>query len=108
MKRIVLVSIIALTIACHKKTTPALAQSDNELRNLKYIPAKVVLQTGLDGCGYLLALDDGKMLEAINLSDTLKKNDLKLWIKYHPEKNAMSVCMSGMVVRIDDVKPRSK
>ena len=87
IKNIFFVTLIIVCISCHRKTTSALMQTNDELRNLKYIPAKVVLQTELDGCGYLLALEDGKMLDAINLNDTLKRNDLKIWVKYHLEKN---------------------
>lgn len=104
----VLMVIVLLFTSCHKKTSVIIIQTDDDLRSQNYVPAKVVLQTEIAGCGYLLALEDGKMLQPLNLNDTLKSNDLKLWIKYHPEKNAMSVCMMGAIVRIDDVKPRNK
>ena len=96
--------IVLLFVSCHKKVTSAITQTDVELRSLNYVPAKVVLQTELAGCGYMLALEDGKMLEPLNLADTLKQNNLRLWIKYHIEKNAMSVCMMGTIVKVDDVK----
>lgn len=104
MKKLFFLSLIMLALSCHKKTTSTGVITDDELRNQKYVPAKVVLQTELAGCGYLLALEDGKMLEPTNLNDTLKQNNLRLWIKYHVEKNAMSVCMVGTIVKVEDVK----
>lgn len=104
IKNILLVVLIVLMISCHKKTTTAIMQTDDELRTLNYIPAKVVLQTEMDGCGYLLALEDGTLLEPVNLNDTLKQNTLRLWVKYHTEKKGMSVCMMGTMIRIDDAK----
>src|SRR5438105_11886933 len=101
MKKIVLFLFIVFAISCHKKTSMAVIQTDEELRNLNYVPAKIILQTELAGCGYMLALEDGKMLEPLNLNDTLKQNNLKIWVKYHIEKNAMSVCMMGTIVRVD-------
>ena len=100
----ILIAIVLLSISCHKKTSTVIIQTDEELRNLNYIPAKVVLQTELASCGYMLALEDGKMLEPLNLNDTLKQNNLRLWIKYHVEKNAMSVCMMGTIVKVEDAK----
>ena len=107
-KRLLLFGIILFLFSCHKKTTPALVINHEEWQSLNYSHAKVILQTELAGCGYMLALDDGKMLEPLNLNDTLKRNDLKIWVKYHVDKNAMSVCMMGTIVKIEDVKPARK
>jgi len=104
MNRILFLLVLTVLFSCHKKTTPAVIITDDELRTLNYIPAKVVLQTELAGCGYLLALEDGRMLEPTNLSDTLKQDQLRLWVKYHAKKNAMSVCMMGTPIIVDDVK----
>ncbi len=106
MKKYLILIFILFIVSCNKKTAITIAENDFSKQN--YIPAKVVLQTELAGCGYMLALEDGSMLQPINLNDTLKQNDLKLWIKYRHEKNAMSVCMMGVVVKIDEVKLRSK
>ena len=103
-KNTLFVLLIILAVSCHKKITSSILQTDDELRSLNYIPAKVVLQTEMDGCGYLIALEDGTLLEPINLNDTLKQNSLKIWVKYHTEKKGMSVCMMGKMVRIDDAK----
>ena len=78
--------------------------NDDEMRRQNFIAVKVVLQTELAGCNYLLAQENGKMLEPLNLADSLKQNDLHLWIKYHAEKNAVSVCMMGTIITLDEVK----
>ena len=99
-----LIVLLCSLIACHKKATVPVILTQEELRMQKFVPAKVVLQSELAGCTYLLALEDGKMLEPVNLHDTLKQNNLRLWVKYQVEKSAMSVCMVGKMVRIDTVK----
>ena len=104
MRSLALLILITLILSCHRKTTSAVVITDDELRALNYIPAKVVLQTELDGCGFMLALEDGKMLEPTNLNDSLKQDRLRLWVKYHTKKNAMSVCMMGTPIVIDDAK----
>ncbi len=104
MKNLALFILIAFALSCHKKAQSTVVITDEELRASNYIPAKVVLQTELDGCGFMLALEDGKMLEPANLNDTLKQDRLRLWVKYHTKKNAMSVCMMGIPIVIDDVK----
>jgi hypothetical protein len=65
--------------------------------------------TGLDGCGMLIELENGSLLEPTNLSDF--QNDVnitdnqKVWVKYH-EISAGSICMVGKVVVIDELQNR--
>lgn len=95
---------MTLALSCHKKTTPVAVITDSELQALNYIPAKVTSQSGLAGCGFMLILEDGQMLEPVNLNDTLKQDQLRLWVKYQVEKKGMSVCMMGTMVRVQDAK----
>ena len=104
IEHLLLLLLITLTFSCHKKTVSAVTKTENEMQALNYVSAKVVLQTELAGCGYMLALSDGKMLQPLNLNDTLKHDGLKLWVNYQIEKNAMSVCMMGQPVKINDAK----
>lgn len=70
--------------------------------------AKVVDKTGFDGCGKLLKLADGELLEPNNLVDfeelNLKDGD-KVWINYHDDPSP-SICMMGKTVKIDCLSKR--
>lgn len=64
---------------------------------------KLVDYTGLDGCGWLIELDNGKRLEPTNLSDfTIDRQDnQKVWISYQAAPSMGSICMVGEMVLID-------
>lgn len=57
---------------------------------------------GLDGCGYVIELDNGKRLEPVNMKDfsITPENGKKIWVKYHKTSGG-SVCMVGEIVKID-------
>lgn len=73
----------------------------------------MVVYTELDGCNYLLQLEHDpngadvmKRLEPTNLKEEFKKDQLLVWIKYAPKKGAMSTCMAGPIVEIQDIQLR--
>ena len=57
---------------------------------------------GLDGCSFLLQVNDTLKLEPVELADSLKQDGLNLHIKYQKVKDYMSICMAGMPVRITE------
>ena len=65
-----------------------------------------VISYELDGCTYMLQLDNEQKLEPANLAAEFKKDKLAVWIKYSPKKNAASVCMAGQIVEISDIQLR--
>ena len=71
--------------------------------------AKLHDYTGLDGCGMLIDLDNGEVLEPINLSDfqteVTIQDGQKVWVKYH-ETSGGSFCMVGKIVTIDEIENR--
>lgn len=64
-----------------------------------FVKVKVRNMMGLDGCGFLLILDNGEKLEPTNLDKQFMQNGTMLWIKYKPTGNA-SICMAGKVVTL--------
>ena len=59
--------------------------------------------TGLDGCSWVLVLDNGKKLEPTNLQkfDNIKLLDGKqVLVEYKNIHNAASICMVGTIVEI--------
>lgn len=69
--------------------------------------ATIVDYTGLDGCGLVIQLQNGTVLEPVNLNDfNLTPTDgMKVWVKYH-EIAGGSICMVGQIVEIDCLAKR--
>ena len=65
--------------------------------------AKIVNMTGLDGCSWMIKLNNGTKLEPTNLNDFniyLQENQ-KIWVVYHTAAQIASICMHGEIVTID-------
>lgn len=60
----------------------------------------------VDGCGFMIFLEDGKKLNPDNLQEQFQREGLKVWVKYGIRKNAMSICMAGDNVIITAIEPR--
>lgn len=88
MKTLYFTAIILLLSAC---------TSDKECVNVK-----LKNLTGLDGCGWVLVLNDGSKLEPINLSEfeSSPTENQKACITY-TELQSGSFCMVGKVVEIN-------
>lgn len=116
MKKIFLFSLFIINYSffisschCKKKTTssqnPTSAEQKKDFEQEGYIKA-IVINYEVDGCHFLLRLEDGKKLEPSSLTDDFKKDQLAVWIKYTPKKNAASVCMAGQIVDLTDIQLR--
>jgi len=87
---------------CHKNCcSRTTKESKRNYEKEGYVLATVI-KIDLDGCNYLLKLNSDKKLEATNLSDELKKEHSKVWIKYVPDSAAMSICMAGELVKLTE------
>lgn len=107
MIRLINIFFLIVFAGCHCKTVPSKPETSNEpdYRSLKYSAATVKDYKDLDGCTWLLELENGEKLQPMNLSDILHTNNLKVWIKYSVT-NEMTVCMAGKTVKLSDVKIR--
>jgi hypothetical protein len=63
----------------------------------------------IDGCTWVIELQNGEELEALNISDFAIEviKDKKIWVTYH-KKDAMSVCMVGETVEIECITQRNR
>ena len=106
--------ILWVVFACHNKMAPVKEvpqQPDLTPRidyaKENYTMATVVNMTGLDGCGYLLKLEDGKKLEPDKpLEETFRVDGLPVWVKFQMTKGMASICMAGQIVRISHIEKR--
>lgn len=58
--------------------------------------------TGLDGCGWVIEVDEGDVLEPMNLGEFIDNpaSDMRLLIEYTEESGYASICMVGPIVRL--------
>lgn len=91
-----------------KSTMPSPVDFEKE----GYVKATVV-DSELSACPYLLQLEpvlNGPevliRLEPTNLKEEFKKDQLPVWIKYVPQKGAVSTCMAGTIVELSDIQIR--
>lgn len=91
MKNILFISCLVFAFSCSKES----GCNNTEhviLRNL----------TGLDGCGWVLQLDDGSKLEPQNLNDfEIEYVEGKSLHVSYTEIDGASICMVGQIVKIN-------
>lgn len=88
------------------KSNSDVVNSKNVLTN--YLEVKVVDARGLAGCGFLLEDKNSVRYQPVNLADSLTLDGKKIFILFVDEKNKMTTCMGGRLIRITDVKVLKK
>ena len=99
-QKILLLSLVVLTLAIYS------CKKESECENSH--SAKLVNMTGLDGCSWMIELNNGTKLEPTNLNDfniNLQENQ-KIWVVYHTAAQMASICMHGEIVTIDCISER--
>ena len=65
--------------------------------------------SGLDGCGWVIELSSGILLEPINLDDFQGEYSMEdgapIWINYE-NYNSASICMIGQTVQVIAIRNR--
>ena len=99
-QKLLVLGLIVVTIAIHS------CNKESECENSH--SAKLVDMTGLDGCSWMIELNNGTRLEPTNLNDfniNLQENQ-KIWVVYHTAAQMASICMHGEIVTIDCISVR--
>lgn len=65
----------------------------------------IVRDYQLDGCRFMIFLDETRKLEPDALPEEMKRDSLPVWVKYQSDPR-MSICMAGETVKIIDIKKR--
>lgn len=73
---------------------------------LKYERA-VIRYWELDGCRYLLELENGSKLNPGTLPAAFEKDNLEVWVKYK-KVDRVNICMSGTTVDITEIYKREE
>ncbi len=64
----------------------------------------VVDETGLDGCGLMIRLDNGEMLEPAIMPDFRLRPGMRVRLAYTELTDVATICMAGKVVQIDCIE----
>ena len=97
MKITLLAFVLLLVLSCRNEDDTFLCDEKAILRNF----------TGLDGCSYVLVLDDEKVLEIGDLEfepDFQFRDGLRVSVTYE-ELSSASICMVGSIVRVLCIDP---
>ena len=97
MKITLLVFALSLFLSCRNEDDALLCNEKATLRDF----------TGVDGCSYVLVLDDEKILEIEDLEfepDFQFRDGLRVSVTY-VEVSSVSICMVGQVVRVLCIDP---
>ena len=97
MKITLLPFALLLVLSCRNEDDILLCDEKATLRDF----------TGLDGCSYVLVLDDEKVLEIGDLEvepDFQFRDGLRVSVSYE-ELNSASICMVGSIVRVLCIDP---
>jgi hypothetical protein len=89
---------------CSSKNSPPLQQLDLS----KYTEMNVVDARSLDGCSFLLEDNSAVRYQPVNLPDSVAVDGKKIFVLFVDEKNKMTTCMGGRLIRITDVKVLKK
>lgn len=68
--------------------------------------AATVVSYAVDGCTWMLELEDGKKLQPAELKPEYQKDQLKVWIAYEIKKGGIGICMAGEMVNITHIELR--
>lgn len=83
---------LLVVLSCNNKDNPLLCDEKATLRDF----------TGVDGCSYVLVLDNEKVLEIDNLEfepDFQFRDGLRVSVTYE-EVSSVSICMIGQIVKV--------
>jgi hypothetical protein len=95
--------IVAMLIFSCGSTAPSATAEGPQQKKDGLVEAMVLDYHELDGCTFILSLDDGTKLEPTNLPESFRKDSLKVMVKYSIIKRA-SICMVGKMVTVSEIK----
>ncbi|MBL4652471.1 MAG: hypothetical protein JKY53_06335 [Flavobacteriales bacterium] len=102
------IALLLVFIACSssKDVSEPKVKTTQQWVDEGYTSATIKDFSSLDGCTYLVVTEKGTKLMPSNLAKEFQKDRLAVWIKYHPSKSSMNICMKGISVTVDDIQLR--
>jgi hypothetical protein len=102
IKILTLSSILMLLFSCNAGRESGLAAIEVAMPGFTAVTVRNF--TGMDGCNYVLDVNDSLRYEPVDLADSLKQDSLRLWIRYIAVKGHMSICMMGPAIKITEAR----
>jgi hypothetical protein len=89
---------LLFSISCNKSNPPESGA----------VKATLYDYTGLDGCSWVIKVDNNEVLELDNPEqlDFKLKDGKKVWLKYHLSESQTSICMVGPKINVDAIWDR--
>lgn len=101
-----LLTLVFVTSSCVTTKTTNLKTEDC----INSVEGTLIDMTGLDGCGWMIKLKDGKKVNPTNLKRfniTLTANK-KITFSYTKNNNLVGICMAGQIVDITCIQDYSQ
>ena len=95
-------ALLMMVVSCRSSAPSATALATHSGKG-DLVKAMVLDYNELDGCTYILELEDGTRLEPVELPESFRSDSLKVWVKYTIVKRA-SICMVGQMVTVNEIK----
>ena len=105
--------VFILAGSCQPKVVPANSTGQESVKTAAnfveqgFKKGTIVDKTGLDGCGFMIKLENDKILEPSELDDQFKKEGIQVWVKYSIPKSLNSICMAGQLVKLTAIEKRT-
>jgi len=99
---IVLIAALAFSALAACKNKQKTASPDLEKQG--YVKA-VVKDYELDGCRFMIFLDETRKLEPDWLPKEMQADSVPVWVRYERDER-LSICMAGETVKVIDIKKR--
>ncbi|MBR9860966.1 hypothetical protein GYB22_09515 [bacterium] len=94
------VFVIATAGKCNEDITETTETTEEATEIVCDTQGTVVDKTGLDGCGIMIDLEDGRTVEPIWGDFAVPAAGSKISLAYEPAEDMASICMSGEIVNI--------
>ncbi|HEX8515713.1 MAG TPA: hypothetical protein VF868_05890 [Bacteroidia bacterium] len=102
---IIFVSFITLLGACSEKNIASGGEVKEEVQPRGAVAA-TVFRLDLDGCTWMIRLEDGTQLQPSGLQLEFQQDGLKVWVTYTNNKHGTSICMAGQVIDVTEIQLR--
>ena len=97
----VLIVLFVFSSCCSKSCT---TKEKKRIAVCNSTTGKVVDMSGLDGCKFMILLEDSTYLNPMNLVEGYRKQNLLICFSFEYKPMMPSVCMKGKMIEIKEIK----
>lgn len=90
--------------AAKEEITTSVMNKKETLLKEGYTAGTIVHSTKEGDCEWTIKLEDGRYFESPTMKDKYKKNDMKVYFKFHPQRR-MNQCTKASPVEITEMIP---